>query len=1521
MNDTIAIFNDLVVINQGLISRCCCNVTSGFVYWEAVPCDAYTTVGEYCETINQCSFENRKYVNAQVVCAGDSIRVCECQRLIIPNYSSLTTSETLTETDGATLELTSDFSNGSGIFSQTSLQLIAKHTATNIVYDQIFQFTDYTYLHQLQTAVNNYSPNGQPFNLTLVKVSASGVPNSFVDATYSTALPDTLDIEVGASAFKLTWNGQTTNFVNTVSNQSIVALNLQNQLNALTGLEVQVLPDEFYAFNTDGLFYITFIGESCGIAHNRLQVSHRFVGASTTPLDPYVQIGEYANGEGWGSHTPDQYSIAGSGSYGCPIDDFNSSYPVPETNNGDVTTYCCPQRGFTMGPLQNLPGTTQYGQEFENLENTVYITDGCYKLPPYFFLYGKTGRIYDHPTQERTMFVLPHCNYGNNECDNDVPCNCVPELFTTSFNKDVPWGPFGSYYSGVETTQHPAHPDLGLDLGSSNLMSFESRSGYLYAPSGTMFTNGSWTATTGINIRFRFHRAVPFYIGTEDATFDDRIIGIIDVSTLSTALTVASGNGGVGDTILTYDPSGRSVNDFINDINDIEIESTGNGNCKLFAFCGAASAAVLSNIPAHKINNLSTELFDVWDQYGGTESFYMISNPADDSYGYSASTIFAAPKKYPDMFMENGVAANDYNSQIVTRSAYTPPPCRRTHNLPKATSFDALAAGDRYAPRPFWTSLQGCEETILNIAKYTGGGFDPLARSMTVEMSGRVLYITVASGSTILASSGISSIRTGSGYTHTQYAQDINDATLSWFGVPGSSYRPLIATSGNINDYHVYVDDATWWDGTNPTAYGVGSMTPHNYGYVEPLFDTTPIDLFAGGSVPLTTWVRRRCNWTNDGGFTENDLFLNPCVPPDAGRFEPAIDLECEADTVISGSWLVAYGCNSSVCKTEYYVKAKRCGCTTMYTCGGDGSPPVAINHPFNQATATTCETFTTPTLYICASNIHPMCDIPFLIKVPLQFVCELDEDGNITNEDCAFGLGCQGMDNLESSQCPPYDDIPRDNRRVGYYLPEWGAVHGDYLYNWMNQGYAGWCQYIDPSDMEIVAKENIPRTYPPTSLVMERSTRPFCTTYINALDLGDGDGKYDSLRPLWPLVPPDYIVPITGTNPGWPCFLNHLGTNPLFAYVRPMVEDLNGEDICESGTCGRADIDCNTRCCGCGFICSDGGDPCTDAGEIGPVRNCSRTETVEYTSYVTDQPYSCCIDFGEPQPCNIGGYGCSPAGLWTACFDGIYNFTSNVTFERTIAQQHRAGFTLADGLCYEVLGGLSCCWGPGGTREDTHTYGGCGNGAYYPCCDENPTWGCGADYGNCVTVVETVLPCDCPGELPETCQFGVLYYTPELTPGSNTTLTICPDCSPNDAAEVTTTNAYSNTLNDCEAGQVSSQQDIIHVYTGNNTISGCGYAPGSLPLGLRLGGGSIPFDGSCASWIVDTGFDWLWRGTWSGGYSGTVVIGDTTCNACNFNNSTTPKDYQYISNFELGWGCGLPGFTSVSASGDNYGM
>jgi hypothetical protein len=1526
MNELIARFNNLLVVNQNLFSKCCCNITSGYVYWEAVPCQAYTTVGEYCEDIDQCRFDERKYVNALSVCESGETRVCECQKLVIPNFTSLTQDETGQELQGATWEITANFSQASGIFTSSSFNTSVRHTASNIVYNRTFNYSNYTYLHQLVSDINSYAPNGSPFVFTLARLSASGVPDSFADATYSSSLPDTLDILTRPNSIFLEYSGSVTAPIFISNNFDVVSEAIENALTAIIGPStMSVEPDIDNEFNTDALFYITFIGGSlCGFAQSLLEVSHRLVGASTQPSDPYISDGTYQSNESWGTHSAYQYSLVPSGAVPCPFDNASDEYTVPNMDLGYVSPQCCPQKGALLGKLQHIQGATSYGSDFENLENTIYLNDGCYKLPPYFFLFGKTGRLYDNPEHPRTIFHLPHCNYASGECENDVPCNCVPELFTTSFHKNTPWGPFGSYYSGIEDTFHAAYL---TDPFMANYMAANAYQGYRYAPSGTVRTVGTWTETTGIILRFNFAKHIPYYIGTEDPNFIDRIPGTIDVSTLTTGLIVASGNTGVGDTILAYNTSGKNVLDFITAINNIEIESTGIGNCKLFAFCPASSDDVLTSIPLTKLNNLSVELFDSWALFLADDESYQLSNPQNDTYGYSSSTIFASVKKYPDMFVEDNALPNNYNSDFVTQNAFTPPPCRKTHNLPKADSFDGgeLTVTERNSPRPFWTTMQGCEETILRITKYPDPHFDPLMRSVEAFASGRVLYVVVSSGSTILASTGLNTA-VNSGYTHTAFAETINNLRLPRFGVAASSYRPLFAASGDVNDYHVYVDDRTWWDGAIPTDEGVGVPTPTNWGFVEPIFNTPKLDLNLGGTLDINTWVRRRCNWTIDEHTTHNDPQLNPCVPPDSPRLEPSIGLECNADDVVSGIWLVTYGCQSSVCKDEYYIRAERCGCNTMYRCSEDGSSPIVVTHPFNRVSSSEdCSQLSTPTLYMCASNIHPDCDIPFLIKVPYQFICNQED-----SSDCYFGTNCDLMEFCGDPRCPPHDDISESPIKIGYGLPDWSCVHNDATYSYMNNGYQGWCQYIDPEALTIVTKGQIPRTYPPTALVMERTARPFCTTYINALDLGNGDTKYDSLRPLWPWVPPEYIVGSDGNHPGWPCFLDHLSSNSLFAYVRPMVSALNGSDICTDKTCGRSDIDCNTRCCGCGFICQNGGDPC-DHAEIGPVRNVRRQETVSYEYTRVGNPISCCNillsgDCGIPGNCNIGGNGCNTSfNGFRVCLDGTENIVTTVDFDRFISESYRQGFTEIDGVCFEVTASLGCCWGPGGTRETQTTYGGCGGTNYFPCCGSNPSCYCGTNYGDCVQTVTENLPCDCPAGIsagPESCALGVGYYVTELAPGTTRIIsTACQGCISGTFGETETVNTYNSTLNDCAAGTITYSQNVSNILEGDSTVTDdtCGVS-GSIALGIGLTSFAFVYDGNtCANWTSDADGEWLYRGTWTEGFEGTVTYSDLLSDGCNFNAGVNPKTYEYINDFSPRWQCGLPSYETASATGTLY--
>lgn len=1512
MSDAIAYSNNMLLVNQGALSRCCCT-TSGFIYWEAVPCQSYTTVGEYCENINQCRWHERKYVNVLNVCAGNSVNICECQKLVLPSFSLITNSEDTAEPDAATWQITSNFSNATGTFTSNYFYTSVKHTLTNNIYIKQFNYSDYTYLHQLVDDINNYSPNGQPFIFTLVKLSASGIPNSFWPTTYTTASPDTLDIASEGCAIFLSYNNTLTQPITIIDNHEINAQRIQNRLNELSSLtnNIEVQSDVDNDFNSNAVYYITFTNNLCdGDPQLRLAVSHRLVGATSQPLDPYMEYGVYKDNENWGVHQFGDYSLVPSGAVNCPYDDINQEYKVPDSINGIVQTQCCPQIGTTLGPNQNLFNRSVYGTEFENLENTVYITDGCYKLAPYFFLFGKEGRLLDDPRGEGLTFVLANCNYGSgiNECRNDVPCNCVPELFTTSFHKDVPWGPFGSYYSGIEDLPHPAY--LPGQLFGSNYMADNLFSGYHYAPSGMCQARGSWTETTGIVLEFNYYKHVPYYTGTEDPNFSDRVKGKISIGSIDAAFTVASGNDGILDTVLVYNTSGKSIQNFLNAVNNLR---TASGNCQIFAFCGAASEEVLLNYPANKINNLSSELFDVWNQLQSNNSLYLVSNPERDIFGYSASTIFASVKKYDEMFGFSGIAPNDFNSTLITRNALLPPPCRKVYSLPHSPTYDYPDFAYHQSIRPFWQSMQGCEETIVNISK-NNVNFDPSVQSLEAYASGRTLYLIGTSGITTIFSTGITTNHNGSGYTITNFISNLNALSINWHSIPASSYNPIVASSGDVIDFDVYLDDGTWWDGNLPTAPNVGTRTPHNYGFIEPLWDASGVNLFTTPNLSLKTWVRRRCNWSRDGGTNQYDKRLYPCVPPDAGRLEPSIAVDCEGDNIIDGQWLLAYGCASSNCKEEFYIVARRCGCNTVYACPNDGSPSQAIYHPFNRPTSNTdCTKLSTPTLYMCASNLHPSCDIPFLIKVPYQFLCI---DGN---SDCYYGDCWQDIELgefCEPGRCPPHSDLPESNIQIGYGLPDWYCIHNDDQYSYMNSGYDGWCQYIDPENITVVTKDEIPRAYPPEAFVMERTSRPFCSTYINALDAGGGPFKYDSLRPIWPWAPAEYIVGEEGNNPGWPCFLDHLSQNPLFAYVRPMVAELNGQDICPDLTCGRADIDCNTRCCGCGFYCKDGGDPCNNDGEIGPVRNCYHTETASTEFNLVNQPFSCCNillpeNCGMPGFCNIGGYGCNQNFAWLACFDGTLNLTITVEFEHTVSNTYRMGFTAPFDICQEVLGGFECCWGPGGIRETTTTYGGCGGTNYFPCCNQQPSCACGPFYGDCQQITQEILPCSTL----------ISEFVTELVPGTTVELIIgCIDCTFGNFSEVTTVNGYTEILDDCGAGTINYSQDITYRLEGDNSIdSACGLS-GTIPLGIGQQPGSFVYDGNtCVNWTSDKDGSWLYRDTYTSDLLGNIFIGDTVCDSCNFNNFTNPKTLDYITNFSYGWECGLPGYDSVSASGNIY--
>ena len=246
------------------------------------------------------------------------------------------------------------------------------------------------------------------------------------------------------------------------------------------------------------------------------------------------------------------------------------------------------------------------------------------------------------------------------------------------------------------------------------------------------------------------------------------------------------------------------------------------------------------------------------------------------------------------------------------------------------------------------------------------------------------------------------------------------------------------------------------------------------------------------------------------------------------------------------------------------------------------------------------------PDFYVCDNNLHPECDIPMLVKVPYQVIA-VDHQ-----------TACTGIYYVY------YDDQP----------DEFGC---DINWQFCSDEDNGWCQYIDPNNLTKVSKQNIPRTWPPTAYVAERSNIPFCSANLFYYPIEEwcnctlprttNPCGWDQICNIYTMVPPEYL----GVN-GYACNIPTLSDiSQLCVFFRPYIENLTVGDICGGAAvtsrsasescsllpaCARVDINCGTKCCECFWNCSD------DGCATNLVRNpCSRQFTWSSNETITDIP------------------------------------------------------------------------------------------------------------------------------------------------------------------------------------------------------------------------------------------------------------------------------------------------------------
>ncbi len=1449
--------------------------------------------GLYCNNSDQCLFDSRAFISTQSKCSGTLNKVCECQKISL-NHASTILSAPVAGAVTIGLNIASGWTRITGIITNTNLSLSAHRNSPPADYIQVFDFSTYTNIQSLASGVNSYAVTGnKPWQFKNFYLDSDADPTVLAAGTFTNT--NLLTLTSVSPNFKLRWGTQVSQDIPYNANENVLAANIQSKMNVLPGLtsNVSCVAEVNDAYPGTTNFHLTFINGQCGISQPKLQVINRLSNSvPSTGLIDYtgIFITEAAYVNGWGEETAAQYSKSPYGDVPCPYE-----YPTPISGQTGLAPFhddiqCCPQKGCEIGPNQNFPGTyVNGGYGFENVEKTIFLTTGylatgCYTLSKFFFAFGKEGRFDDDADYPGSTFLYPDCEPGY-DCDGDVATNCYHELFIPFFNKTVSWGPFGSYYNGIEDE---VHPERIFGDGYDDL-----RTGCDYKPFGQIRTRGEYTNTKEIELLFRYAKTTPFFIRSLGTcpSGDDFFWGRVHPSSI-TSFTLSSGNLGgpypsaTGLIKLIYNCSGKTVNQFIDAVNGIQMLTSGFTGCKVFNFCKAARSTDLSNIPASRINNLSSELFQEWGNNapaGGSYTFNGdsdgVSDPDVDESLFSGSEIWSSPKAYFDTFTSstylNSTNSNDLQCSPINRP---PPPCKRGPGLPKETGT-YLASNFNRSIRPYWTTMQGSTEVVANIVKSTDVNYDPYWTDTLVQVTGTKVNIFVQSGSTILGSGTIDTNKNGSGYTVSGLIRDLNALSLSWYSNPVQTYKPVAVSTGTSLPFDSYLDDSSWTNGPikHVTAYGVGTQTTINYGFKEPLSQLALTSVITQTG-QLESWIRRRCGWSSppDSG-QNNSPALSPCVPISSPVINFNQNIDCGRDTIISGNYLATYGCAGTVCKTEWFIKAQRSTCSTLEYCEqnvGIQSEP----HPFNRTTNEDCEDFSSPTLYICQNNIRPDCDLPFLIKVPYQYlVCQPPEIYVTTNE-TPCSLFSPAPPTTAEYNVPPFTD-----------------------YCSLGSSHQGWCQYIDPLNVELVKREDIPATWPPQAYIMERATKPFCTNNINPFDLPLDmcpEDKYDAIGELLPSVPPEYIFP-KGTIVSCAAQQN-LGGYPittwdglsdqrviLIAYIRPIVKDFYWNKVCgglDINTNGgyRIDIDTNTRCCGCGFGCNDS----TGATDDGPQRSKTFHIEANYNHRTVAEPVACgpfyyhnpADPFFPPQGAALCQRGCddqAPAGKGP-CIQASKQYATSIhTSYYGVADLVVGMYRNTEGYCFPNIASNPCCWGQGVIRTDTSSIaeGNCG-GQYYisPCGPTNQNNWCDIyiKHEGCEDYTTSYLGCGELGfEIPYS--FGCVQRT------YNTVSTGCAELGFVTTESISVTSCTTHATNPCGLGVDSFVENF-----NNHTVyyQGCG---------------NKTYDNT-----KETTYN--------------IISTKGSVHTCSFDSISYTPSYNHIVGFDKSWDCG---FNNLSASYD----
>jgi hypothetical protein len=1258
----------LLLCNDKLALSCCGNTVQD-IYWAAIPCGVDLNFRTTCDEVDQCQYINRYFISHKSLCQDDRLFVCECQRLYFKDYDTM---EEGPKNNAFTISYTGpnmgkvEINSNSVILTENNGAGPVYSTGINGTLQNLSFFID---------SLSNWEATNQIGPGIPIYILNSGIQNinSFSFKNFAAS----------NSSFTLSYNGVSTDPIDFDLNPTTLASNIQTSLENdldLFGVEVNY-NENLTNGDVNKYFEIYFGGGLCGVSHSGIFIDKYKIISNNTfnSIRESVsgQYGEYRLGYGnqpeyWYNSNyvfGDSYNIRGSGS---SFSDFDNFCAYEQDSDGDIRLYqsdlqCCPQKGAVLGKLQNLSNdynTYLFDSTeniFSNLETTILINGQCYATSPFYFLFDRTGRFKNDPLNAQQPYITPDCDV-NGGCTYDVPENCTVELFLAQFHKDIPWGPFGSYYPDIENRNHAS---LVLETGyiyDGFAGSPELFAGYQYAPNGSIITRGTWLNTDTIDIIFTFKRAMSFYLGS-DPFLDKNQLGVVDPATVGSGLTIINNEDCGGPVFLRFACSGKTVRNFVDAINNVKTLAYDDyPSCNIFAFCLGSTEA--GNVPASKIINISNELFDQArsvKNYNASLTYtssFGGANPLTD-VTVSKADIFVGPHKYSSMWptkTQRSLADSSFYPQdryenplrfvtqpvtsLNTEKTQLPPFGRhRMYGLPKSLDYITFRQNDNGFGNPneerkftpWFTNIPG-KLTNVNLVTF-GSGIPDYINKIEFNCQDSVVNITITSGTTIIQSTGINTNKFGAEYKTSNLAEDINN--LSFKDNPSDSpYWPVY--SETLTPYDIWLDDSTFWDSTNfePSVSGAVNAveTPENWSYKEPLINSENHNLFNSPIGYLKNWSRQRTEYIEDSfGARILELPMSGCRPLNSRVIEENETINCNGDEFIIGGTFANYGCDSEICKTEWYLKTTRCDCSNEAGC--DNGPHL-YNQPGNsQANKSTYGSYwiTQPDLYICEYTFHPECDIPMLVKVPMQIV--QNTDGNIyLAQYCGDSTyAVQYSDGLADLPFDPEGFITpstaalkwtcgrsfftEQKNYTSYYDPINSIPFSSYRTTAFCAECVGWCQYIDPVSALRVKKEDIPREWPPVSYVLKRGNPAFCS--VNLYDVSnDVAAGLDS--PVYPQCTAwDTIYGVFPALPADKVRCNILGPRlgqELRAIFRPIVNPLTIGDLRGTAESERIDINCASKCCGCFFKCA----PNDEELRNGPYV-CPCTYTISYSKTISD--------------------------------------------------------------------------------------------------------------------------------------------------------------------------------------------------------------------------------------------------------------------------------------------------------------